>query len=422
MDGNTLNFSKKYLDCGANYNFLFSKLLILFFFLFLFSNLITRISGFSFNGLFYLVWCGTFVFSISKSFKNKMFWIIGAWATYQVLFVADLRGDPYANFMSIKDFVIPTLSFAIGLKFVRDEKFFNYLNVLYFISISYGVLQIIVYLTFSMETILPWDSEFISNFSEIEGGGNLFQGGLLRFFGTMNSFVEFQISVVFLLFLIFFIAPPKIRVSKIMRLNIFLAVVFLLISMERTPIFMAIITLTFVFLPVRKNLKVWWLVPIFSVLALIFSLFVINKKLEMTPFSSAFTRISNIVFLEFKKDEALNERFNNQWLKSIALMDKHFWGITVGRVAPGGKANNYFAPHNNYFVFYLGYGCVGLILFLMLIVALFYSFSVRKKTIRWFVYGVIFSFLFSSFFNLPFSGRQGIIFFILMGAALEKND
>lgn len=395
------------------YQFLYS----LFLFLLLFSNLISRILNININILFYISWLILFTVSAKYS-KNNSFLIVLASVFYFSLYILDPRIEVSYNLLSIKDVLIPMLSIFIGgFIFKRITNSFDILNKIFFIFILYGVIQEIAFYTLSLSSILPWDFNYIQEINY----GNFFQEPLLRFFGTMNSFVEYQVVAVFLgLFLL--LIKNRIIDKITLFLNFTLLIIFLILSMDRSPIMMFLVTIFIWAISFMRNKFFLFKLSILSIIIAIV-LFLNLEFLEQNQYTGgAFIRIVNVVTFNLDNDPSVKERENVQWKLALDLAKSNPNGIGVGRVTPSSDIKNYVGPHNNYLLLCLGYGYMGLFLFIISILFLIIRLFKTKKYYRYFGFGMISAFLLMAYFNLPFTGKQGIVFFIIIGFLISQKQ
>jgi len=391
-----------------------------FVFFFLFSNLISRISGHNINLLFYGSWLLVFIYSIIYIKPNilTVFWAIVP--LFFSVYIADPRYILSANLLTIKDFIIPILCTYIGYalsKTTNTEVIFQDINLLYFFALSYGILQEMSFYTGNLAQVLPWDANYLSTFLDMPS--NVLQpGGLLRFFGTMNSFVEFQIVIVFLgAFL--WLNREKMKNNKLLYLNIIMMFAFISLALERSPIMMGIILLLFWKLKaIITNYKIlFYYILAIGVICL---LIIINLDfINSNPLIfGAYHRLYNAITLNLKNDAAVDERIHVQWKQSLELARDNYFGIGPGRLSPSAEKiypMGYVGPHNNFLAIYLAYGLLGLLLFVILLLLGVWHLSHIEDNYRFFGYGMIVAFASMAMFNMPFIGKQGIIFFYIFG-------
>ena len=408
---------------------LFGRITIfLFVFFLLFSNIISRIIEINVNGLFYLAVIMAFVVSMNHFKLSSLNFINLLLITVFLLYVLDPRNDLKANLYSVKDFAVPLICFFIGGGMVLYRtQFVNIVNYLFTPFVLYGVLQQYAFYTGSLDSILPWDNRMILELQEA-GVKNLFQGILLRFFGTMNAFVEYQVLLVVLM-LFLWLEKNIIKSSLIFKLNIAACVVFIIFSLERSPILMLMIHVFIwkydYFFTIKKIISSAFISSAFITLILsaFLVLFFSQYLSEENPITGdAYRRIVNVLTLNFKDDSAISDRTNTEWKKSLELVSENYMGVGPGRVSPAAQdLDGAVQPHNNYLVYLLGYGLLGFGLFIYFIFAISYSFFKRRDDIGRFGLGITASFLAMSMFNVPFAGKNGVVYFLLCGLLLRTH-
>ena len=255
----------------------------LFIFLFLFSNLLTRVMNYygmniNLNTLIYIILSILLMnlfFRISRALVKKYYWLL----ILIIFFTINIFNITYcnlaSNFASTKDIIVPFFISFVALYFRNQiDKLINYINKLFIVFISYGVIQEIVWYKFnSLSNLLPWDDSYIQEMLE-QGVENVFQtGGLLRFFGVMNAFVEYQIVAIVLISFLY-LYRYKIRNKVLYYVNFFLCSCFLIFSLERSPIIMFLIIMFFLnYKKVFDRLFLIKTIPIAVILIIGFNLF-----------------------------------------------------------------------------------------------------------------------------------------------------
>jgi hypothetical protein len=392
----------------------------------MFSNLFSRITGLNLNTLFYLAFGLVFALSIKKFLKpisdwKILYYLLLFWLS---IFIFDFRYDFSANLLSIKDFIIPVLSLVIGYSLAYYKTYIvNFLNLLYFIFISYGIFQEIVFYyggLSALELVLPWDGNYL-DYIISEGIINYFQGTLLRFFGTMNAFVEYQIFVVGVLFFIW-VNISDVKHKNLFRVNQILMILFLILCFERTPVAMAIIFITvwkatYLISKIRR-LFFWGMVV--AIVGCIF-VYIGQNTLQNNPLiSSAYKRLSNVLTLNLGNDAAIKDRSDERWADALNSAQGNFFGTGLETVTPSAHQHpRYIGPHNNYLAYYMGYGVIGLGIVLTLLIVIALKIYPLNSNYRYFGYGLMLSYAGMALFNLPYSGKQGILFFLILGFLLS---
>jgi hypothetical protein len=401
----------------------------LFLGLLMFSNVMSRAANVNLNTLFYLSFVLIFILSLRNFFHKKMgIWkIIYIWVVVWVfLYVFDFRYSFSANLLSIKDFIIPILTLIIGYYFAFNRVYvINTLNYIYLPFISYGIIQELLFYRNGLEEIirvLPWEGPFIKSIL-LQGGLNYFQGSLLRFFGTMNAFVEYQIFVVGALFFIW-VNFDFVKRQNLFKLNLILMALFLALCLERTPVAMAIIIIfiwKFKYLLSKPRRLFFW--GAIVILAAGIFLYFGQEKLKNNPLvAKAYIRLNNVLTLNLGDDAAIRDRSSDLWIKGLEAAKGNYFGIGLETVTPSASQYpGYIGPHNNFVAYYMGYGIIGLGLILALFILVAAKISTLNSNYRYFGYGFMLSYAGMAMFNLPFSGKQGILFFLIMGFLLSMR-
>ena len=398
--------------CSDNFLYCF------FLFLFFYSNLITRVSGINANIIFYILLVYSFIYSISFKQWHALTYVIVAIALYFSIFIFDYRTDIITNIKALKDFVMPLLSFTVGCNLVyKLPLFVNFINKIYFPFILYGIIQEICFFTDTMKVILPWDAHWIAQLKE-EGANNLYQGFILRFFGTMNAFQEYQLVVVVMVFFLW----GNIKYIKNTRLFVFncvMALIFNLVAFERTPLLMMVLLFVSInFASVRTRIvRLLGIVILAALIICTLKFSNLDFILRENPvWGDAYGRLINIVLLDFEADSSIADRKNILWEKSKVLAYDHIGGLGPGYVSPASQSQHgAIQPHNNYLVYWLGYGLFGLLIMIAFLYLLAIQFSRLHNPYKNLGFGLLFSFAAFAVFYLPFVGKSGILFFLVAG-------
>ncbi len=399
--------------------------IVLFLFLTLFSNLLGRVFNTPvFNGLYYLSLGLIFFDAIRHRPPNRILYLSLGLMVLFGLYILDPRTAFSRNVYTLKDTIAPLAGLSIGFLFARNRAMLlNALNPLYLLFVGYAVVQQIAFYTLNFANWLPWDDAYVTRLLDDGAASNLYQGGLLRFFGPMNSFMEGQVFVV-VLGLALALFRDDLRRRRLFVVNMFLALTFLVLALERSAILMAVIVLAVWLLPiVARRLKyvaaALFLVPVCVVLIGIFAESYIR---EDPALSYAYDRLESAVTLDFSGDDALRERVESNWQQAAHIAKTEYFGIGPGRVTPSSRsAPDYIGPHNNYLLYHLAYGVLGLIGFVVLIVQALESFRIGRATVRYFGFGLIGAYCLMAWFNLPFASRNGTMFFVLLGLLLAVS-
>lgn len=389
-----------------------------FLFFFLFSNVLSRMIDPLFNTMLYVIIGLNLIYYFSHRERYNV--ILNNFTNFIItvflIFVLDPRYYFVANLSSIKDFIVPFLAFFVGkMAYNNNKKILNTLNYFFFVFSLYGVLQQVTFYTFTISTYFPWDWNYILKSKEIIG--NFFQGNLVRFFGTMNAFVEYQVTISFLgMFL--FANKNLINNKQVLKLSLGFMLLFLILSFERSPIAMLII-----FSLVWKRGKFFQKINYRYILIVIFVSVVLFIYTDIQNVSKiGMERLENVFTLNFSRDEAIQVRVQENWKEAFDLATVNPFGIAPGRVSPGAyMLKEYVGPHNNLLGYYLAYGFFGFFLVVFYFISIIKFFNKGDGDSKNFIQGLFISFLSMAFFNMPFIGKQGIVFFFLIGWYISKS-
>lgn len=408
-----------------------------FLFLFLFANLGARITGVNLSVLFYLTLPPLLLLAARVVQPDPL--IVANLVTVGLftIYVLDPRSSLVANAWSIRDFVVPMLGFPIGYLLRHHERWLiNYLNLVYLPFVAYGIVQAILFYAGRLDAVLPWDARWVEELSAV-GVHNTFQGDVLRFFGTMNSFVEYQVSIAILLAFLWF-SRGLIRRRSLFVVNFLLGLTFLALALERSPVAMlgivvgvwktgaiaedALRLLQHASLTRRQLqgiLAAGLTVPVFAVgLYAIVELVVVDTN----RISAAYERLMNMVTLNFGDDPAVRERIDYNWPDSLELASSNLLGVGPGLVTPSASLQpGAVGPHNNFLAYYLAYGVIGLAAVAVFFTALFVRLWTREGQARYFGGGLFLSYSTMAIFNIPFAGKMGILFFLIAGFLVSRG-
>lgn len=397
-----------------------------FIFLFMFSNLITRIFMLDFNLIFYVVAFLIMINSLRYILKVKnLKWVI----TIIILFTVSILNpntSVYFNIISLKDIVLP-IAMLIGINsFGKYEKeTINFMNILYFPFIFYGVFQEYCFYTRTMERYLPWDNMIIIKTLNSGISSNMFQpGGMLRFWGCMNAFIEYQTTCVFLLALLW-LNIKNINNKKLFFTNFILLIIFLLLSLERSPILMFLILIIIwkykIIIKNNHKLLLYSTVTIFTICII----FMNSGNIKKYPrIGGAYERLINAITLNFDEDFAMKDRKERQWIinKQLVLQPETFLGLGPATISPSAYKNDkYIGPHNNFLGYYIAYGFLGLLTFIILLLKQLLCIIKLKSNYKYFGIGVMVAFSLMGIFNMPFMGKSGMIFFLIIGYLINDK-
>lgn len=392
-------------------------LLKLTFSFFLFSPVVNRIINSNINFIFYVC----YIISVLLAYRYIVINNVTKWIVLFLLIFILYTFNPNTYFMAniwgSKDFLLPLFAIGLGSTIYKHEKkIINYINVIYTIFASYGILQIFSFQCGLFEQILPWDALYISNLAE----HNFYQGNLLRYFGTMDMNTQYQVLVPFLLMFIW-LNKSIIKNLKLLYVNTLLGLGFLTFSLERSPILMSLI---FFSIWKFKAVITDWKKIAFTSLIVLFVLFNFNSlssnlaNKELT--SEAWVRLSNAIYLNFNNDAAVQARQSEKWKPSIQIIKDHPLGIGLADVSPAANGKyteyiNFNNCHNNYLSYLVAYGYFGGIFIIGLLILLLYDLKKLPSKYRYFGYGLTVSYFCMAFFINIFIDRQGMLFFLLVG-------
>lgn len=396
------------------------NLYLFIWFLFLFLNLICRLIYKDFNWLLYVFFFMELVFLMKRYRNNWLSFITLLTAIYWGIFIIDPRGTSVDNIYAFKLNVVSLLALFITLYMPPNARgYLNFLNLMFFPFMFYGVVQEAVFMWLGrmqgLMAYMPWEVKFITDITTYGGISNLFQpGGLLRFFGTMNSFIEYQVASVCLLFLLW-LNYPLLKRKKLFIVNSILLIAFQALAIERSPIMFLIIFLFVWKLPTLihyalKNILVILLVVVFVVALLSFSVIDFTNPL----IAGAIERLSAVATLDFQRDEAVTVRTDVFWKWGYEAVLENPLGVGPG------EALSTYRVHNNFLRWTLAYGWFGMSLFLIILFLITLDFMRLKLSQRFFGYGLLASYVALGFFNEPFSGKLGILFFFIVGCILNQ--
>lgn len=396
------------------------NLYYLIWFLFLFLNLISRMLYKDLNWVFYVFFFIELAWLMKRYRNDWLSFITIITVIYWGMFIIDPRGNSVDNIYAFKLNVVSLLALFITLYMPsRAKGYLNFLNVLFFPFIFYGFAQEVIFLWLGrmqgLMRYMPWEVKFITDITTYGGITNLWQpGGLLRFFGTMNSFIEYQVASVCLLFFLWF-NYSNLKNKKILIVNAILLFAFQSLAIERSPILFLIIFLFVWKLPTLihyalKNILVILLLSVFIIAIFSFSVIDFSNPL----IAGAIERLSAVATLDFQRDEAVTVRTDVFWK----------WGYEAALENPlgvgPGEALSTYRVHNNFLRWTLAYGWFGMFLFILILLLIILDFSRMKFTQRFFGYGLVISYVALGFFNEPFSGKLGILFFFIAGGVLHQ--
>jgi O-antigen ligase len=390
---------------------------LLFLFFLLFSNLLSRISGLSLNFAPYAAAGVLLIFTCFRIGWNALAIVTAAACAFFLIFVFDPRAQVVYNLLALKDFVLPVACLLLGMRLLDGTpRGLDMLNWLYLPFIGYGVLQEQIFLSGDFATALPWDDAWVKKMIE-DHIWNIYQGPILRFFGAMNAYNEYQIFVAVICVFLWQRAGV-IRNRILLVLNMGLSLFFLGVSLERAPIVMMIVVLAVWRggLLLRSAPKTAFAI-LASVLLLLGVVAAGMTELEISPkFQVAYQRLENVLTMRFGEDEALQSRQDTEWREAIDEAREHPMGIGPARVAPSASEYDlYIGPHNNYLLLFMAYGILGVAVVGVLLVMIIRQCLMLEISSLYFSMGLTISYLLMAIFNIPFHGKTGVLYFLITG-------
>ncbi len=396
----------------------------LFIVFFLFSNLFTRIIGIDINAITYIFLVSTSLLSIRYVKENTVSKALFFCLLIFFIYHLDPRFSVKSNIYSAKDFVIPLLAFPIGAYIAKyPKKTLSFVNIIYLPFILYGVLQAVFYYTGLFDVLLPWDNMHI--YYQIQSGvQNMYQGHLLRFFGTMNAFVEYQVTAVFI-GLILLLNKDILNNKSLVIFNTIILVLFLGLSLERSPILMFLITIMI------WKIRLFDLKRIVVIGLVILCLISVHPRIDNYLINNSTTqygwiRFRNIITMSISEDAAVSERKEVQWEYSLEVAEKNIFGIGAPNLSPSARTADkyqisYIGAHNNFLAYYLAFGFVGLLAFFIFVLIVFLRLYQLEVDCGRFGFGTLLSFIGMAIFNAPFTGKCGTVFFLIVGFLVNQK-
>ncbi|MBI5529690.1 MAG: O-antigen ligase family protein [Deltaproteobacteria bacterium] len=395
------------------------RVLYLFLFTQLFSNLLSRMVDVNLNVVPVAFLLFALIFALKKSGWTAVEVVCIATATVFAVYVFDPRSRFSYNAMSIRDSVIPVLCLFVGVRVAaHGGRMVRFLNWMFLLFVGYGIAQELAFYSGSLGSILPWDAAWLQ---KMEEGGiwNIYQGPILRFFGVMNTFSEYQNYVAIVSTFLWFNAGMIKGVGRlVLLLNVLLAILFLGLSMERSPIALFLIVLGIWHVRHLGKKSARLLVCVVAGIAVVAAMLLSGLgELEIDPrLSVAYKRLENVLTLNLAKDEAVQERLEKEWRTAADLASEHYLGIGPGRVTQSAKDyERYVAPHNNFLMIFLAYGVVGLLLFGLLLVLILYQTTGLRSSLTYYSFGVTVGYCLLAIFNVPLTLKSGILYFVIAG-------
>jgi len=392
--------------------------LFLFLFLFLFSNLMSRMAGINLNVLFYLVFLTMIPPALTVLRGNlPTFCFFGMLVVACFYTLFDTGGFREVGLVA-KDFIVPMLTFLIGAYLYVHRRFVvNAVNVLYLPFVIYGLVQLLCVHLQVFDRMMPWDHAYVMQYMDNYWESTLGRGDMLRIFGVMNSFVEYQVSLVVLIFFIG-LSLDLVQNRKLFWINVVLSLIFMVFSLERSPLAMFVIFICVwqhkrIFRDVKRLIKIVGIVTVLVTAVVVFDKTTAPE--EHPLYGQQYSQLKNLVTLDFENDLAIIARQELAWKESMDLGLTHVWGIGVGRVSPSLLRPDMVGPHNGFLGHYLAFGLIGLLTLLLFLVGSSVQFSGYERSFKYFGFACMAAFSAMAMFNMPFIAKLGVLFFWMMG-------
>lgn len=396
---------------------------VLFFFNALFDRLALHYLGLSlFTNTFYgLLGLGIVlrIFGICTSGRIPRLGGLAALFLGFALLLGLAYGNPEASAFGIKQFFIG----AVFL-FVFSGRQVPVNTVLWSLLLMqlYAVYQGVHFLTQGL-TLPPWDMAYVESQIETWAARNLFQDQLVRPFATFASFSEYQI-VAHMTTVVLWLARNELSVAQGRVTWLALAILIGIDALlpDRTPILMAAITVITALLgshlirgartsPRRLAVGLALVVAVVASFQILPALFMDATNPGLRRLAEAF---------RVWEAETVRERAGTAWAQSVGAIRANPEGLGPLAVATSinGEA---IVPHNNYFLWAIGYSVVFPPTFLAFIALAFWqvyrsvaSPSEARSRLGYTGLGLTLAYLASSFFNATFASYPGAMYFLLM--------
>lgn len=338
-------------------------------------------------------------------------------------------GEPtLANILATKDFVLPVTFIFMGL-LISIIKFVKISNYLLLIMLLYANLQEILFLSGKLSQYLPWDFIFL------QGNPNFFEGGILRYFGTLDSFFDFQVRIYLFLILLLVYKNKSIILRKekcVFYSNILFIIFLTALKPEASPLGMFFIILCtyglFFILKIIKDFKVKKLLVKQILLLLILGIFcssIVGFMLNhFSGYEVSYQKILNISTGRIMDIQSAQQRWVN-WEKGLEAANKTVFGYGPARASMAAQRliSDYIGPHDNFIALYLSYGIIGVGLFIFLLIYLVYLsiYDLILDHKSFLFIGILIAFIVVSKFNLAFIGYNGALFWIIIGMMIKEK-
>lgn len=338
-------------------------------------------------------------------------------------------GEPIlANILATKDFVLPVTFIFMGLQ-ISIRKYVKISNYLLLIMLLYATLQEFLSLSGKLSQYLPWDFIFL------QGNPNFFEGGILRYFGTLDSFFDFQLRIYLFLILLLVYKNKSIILRKekyFFYSNIIFIIFLMALKPEASPLSMFLIILCtyglFFILKIIKDYKAkkLWIKQIFFLIILgIFCCSIIGFMLNhFSGYEVSYQKILNIMTGRLMDIQSAQARKVN-WGQGLEAANNTLFGYGPAKAAMGTSKliADYIGPHDNFLALYLSYGIIGFGLFIFLLLYLLYLmiYNLNFSRYDFLMIGILIAFVILSKFNLPFIGYNGALFWLVIGMYTKEK-
>jgi hypothetical protein len=283
----------------------------------------------------------------------------------------------------------------------------------------------------------PWEKDWLSGvaFNESsEGWLTIGERGIeLRVFSLFYGYMDFTFTnaLIFSLVLacnrVFRGGWVKIRTGYFILWS-----AMLLLTLERMPIMMSLVSLAIVYYlrssQNRKRLVVWIAAAAVIILAALTAArpFLINTGIPK------FIRLAELA--NPLKASSIGERAEHIWVPTLALIRSNPIGVGIGYGSQtkssdlAAKSDLYVKPHNELLQKALETGIISGVVYLFLLISVFrdaHRLHTANGFARLFGFGMIagtLGFWLCGLVNLPFSGSSGLIYWAMAGVALGLKE
>jgi O-antigen ligase len=392
--------------------------------LFYYSNLFDRIyPGIASAAFYFFTSIAVVLCFVCKKMNRWHYSVVGA-ASYFALLPL-MKGEGFiVSLAAIKDLSLPLLMIVVGYYSFTKKGVLDLLSLLYLPFVGYGLLQVYSFHIGTLDVWLPWDAVHINRMQE--GGMSVFQSETLRYFGTLNSFFHYQIICVIILALIL-AKRNQLKNKNLLFVNVGLALILLIVIQERAPIVFLFI-LSFVgVLFASKRSRLAYLAGLAIALMLVIVIGFFGGESGVNE-SDADVRMRNLATFQLSDDTSFNQRLLIvKEMVNLVTLENIWLGLSPANVLPSnefGSEVEYISPHNIYLFFVLGYGLIGLLIFLWVLgffIWILFNGAEVNSGIRFFIFALTIAYLCFGFFHLIFLSKSGCLFFWILGGAIAER-